>query len=277
MVHEPVQLPPHVGQGRGRRVQVRRIGEPAQFAGGPQDRERGAGRRLQRAGEPAPARGQRFLEPARLPDPARAGDEDPGDGALDEVEARLGIRAGRGTPRVRGRGLHPVRRGGDRRVEEADLVDAGKPAQALAGVAPHREREQPHEPAPVAVLGRAAGLEMLDHHPRSNVAKGREDRAEPAAAPVLGFRGDGAEGPREMGALAGGGSPPARLPGALGRAPLQRFEAAAPADHRAVPRHDLEAHVQMRRQNAPQPLRRPGIGGDAHAPGAIEEAGQRPA
>ena len=259
MMHEPVHLAPCVGQRFGRRVQVRGVDEPPDRAGRPQDREPSIDRRRESAGELAPAGGQRRLEPAPLADRAGRGDEYPGHGTLDEVTASLGAGAGRGASRMPGGKVHPVGGRRDHRVEQAQLVHAGKGAQALPDLAPYAEREQPHEPAPVTALGGPARLKVLDDHPRPDIAQRREDDPGPLPDPVLGLDRHGTERPRGVSPAAALGGSASLRAGTAGQPVLDLVEPAAPGPHRAVPIRHLEAHEQMGRQSTPQPRRRPRI------------------
>ena len=130
----------------------------------------------------------------------------------------------------------------------------------------------------VAALRGAARLEVLDDHPRADIAQGRKDDAGPVAVPVLGLDRHRTKRPRSMsafvppglGTLARFGPPgPSRQP------PLDRVQSAAPAQYRAVAIRDLEAHEQMGRQHALQPRRRPRVARNGYTARAVEEPGQR--
>ena len=58
-------------------------------------------------------------------------------------------------------------------------------------------------------------------------------------------------------------------------AALHRVEPAAPAQHRAFPVRDLEAHQQMGRQHTPQPHWRPRVARNGYAARVVEEPGER--
>ena len=130
----------------------------------------------------------------------------------------------------------------------------------------------------VAALGRTARLEVLHDHPRADVAQGRIDDAGAVAGPILGLDRHRPERPRRMPALARPGHGTlARFDrfGPSGQPPLDRVEPATPAQHRAFPVRDLEAHQQMGGQHTPQPRRRPRVARNGYAARAVEEPGER--
>ena len=122
--------------------------------------------------------------------------------------------------------------------------------------------------------GRAAGS-LLVPEDRAGPAAGSllvpDDDTGRAAGSILGFHGYGAECPRGVPVLAAAGDDDALPPGTSDQPPFDLVEPAAPAQHRAVPIRDLEAHEQMSRQHASQPRRRPGIARNAYAAGPVEE------
>ena len=127
----------------------------------------------------------------------------------------------------------------------------------------------------VTALGGAAGLKVLHDHARADVAQGRKDNPRTVAGPILGLHRYGTELPRPVAAFA------SNRHGVFGRAmrcdqpPLDLVEPASPAQHRAFPIDDLEPHEQMGRQDASQPRRQPGIARNRHAPGPVQEPGER--